>query len=77
MDSGVLPAHARFYRRWSCWAAELALTADEPRIRQRCTHSAQMWALIAETIEAGDDEGLARLTRNLLYLAPVHMKAEA
>jgi hypothetical protein len=66
--AGTPPRGARFYRRWSSRAAEMALTASDPRMRTRCAHSATMWALIAHAIEAGDEDGFVQLTRNLACL---------
>ncbi|WP_157216971.1 hypothetical protein [Flavisphingomonas formosensis] len=77
MSSHLLQTQTRFYRRWSSLAAELALIEIEPRAKQRCAHSARMWALIAETVEAGDDTGFAKLTNNVICLAQEHMVADA
>ncbi len=65
-----LPRRARFYRHWSASAAEMALTADDRKLHGRCAHSANMWSMIADAIDAGDEVRFARLTRNLLYLSP-------
>ena len=64
------PRRARFYRHWSASAAEMALSAADHMLHGRCAHSANMWAKIADAIDAGDEAGFARLTRNLLYLSP-------
>jgi len=56
------------YRTWSSKAAELALAADHPGTKNRCTHSAGIWALIANAIESGQDRDVAHLTNNLLLL---------
>jgi hypothetical protein len=57
-----------FYRAWSSAAAEQALAADHPGARVRCAHSAGMWALIADAIEAGQKSEVDHLTSNLLLL---------
>ena len=57
-----------FYRTWSSEAAEQALVADHPRAKTRCTHSAGIWTLIADALEAGQGSEIAHLTSNLLLL---------
>lgn len=57
-----------FYRAWSSQAAEQALAADHPGAKTRCAHSAGVWALIANALEAGDDGDVEHLTHNLLLL---------
>ncbi len=64
------PCRSRFYRHWSASAARMALTAADRKLHGRCAHSANMWAMIADAIDAGDEARFARLTRNLLYLSP-------
>jgi len=59
---------SRFYRQWSSRAAEVALTSRDRRIQLRCAHSANIWALIADAIEGGDERGFRRLTQNLICL---------
>lgn len=59
---------AAFYRHWSSRAADLALSATQPNIRRRCAHSAGVWALIADAIDAGDHHGVALLTANVVYM---------
>lgn len=70
VNSGDLPNGAGFYRGWSSRAAEMALTTTEPQAQRRCSHSANMWTLIADAIEAEDKDGLAHLTANLVCFAP-------
>ncbi|WP_454886675.1 hypothetical protein [Sphingomonas oryzagri] len=41
--------------------------------KERCTHSASMWTLIADALEAGDDAEVASLTHNLVLLKPSYM----
>jgi len=59
----------RFYRHWSSQAAELALATSERHSRSRYAHCAGVWALIAETLEAGDEVRFSHLTRNIVCLA--------
>jgi hypothetical protein len=66
---------ARFYRRWSSRAAQVALTASDTKLRTRCAHSANMWARIADAIDAGDQDSLVQLTHNLAFIAPEPAKA--
>jgi hypothetical protein len=66
---------SRFYRRWSSRAAEVALTASDTKLQVRCAHSANMWAMIADAIEAGDQDSLVQLTHNLAFIAPEPAKA--
>lgn len=62
-----------FYREWSSRAARQALSAMQRQTKERCTHSAGMWSLIADTLEAGDDVGVASLTHNLVFLKPNYL----
>ena len=57
-----------FYRTWSSQAAEQALAADHPGAKMRCTHSAGIWTLIADALEAGQGSEVTYLTNNLLLL---------
>ena len=57
-----------FYRAWSSEAAEQALASDHPGARTRCAHSAGMWTLIADAMEAGQASKVEHLTNNLLLL---------
>jgi len=57
-----------FYRAWSSEAAEQALASDHPGARTRCAHSASMWTLIADAMEAGLAGEVKLLTNNLLLL---------
>lgn len=59
---------AGFYRHLSSCAADLALSETQIDIRRRCAHSAGVWALIADAIDAGDEAGVARLTANVAYM---------
>ncbi|WP_019832694.1 hypothetical protein [Sphingomonas sp. PR090111-T3T-6A] len=56
-----------FYRAWSSHAARQALSADQQQTKDRCAHSAGMWSLIADALEAGDDGRVAGLTHNLAF----------
>ncbi|MDH7638265.1 hypothetical protein [Sphingomonas oryzagri] len=62
-----------FYREWSSRAARQALSAMQRQTKERCTHSAGMWSLIADALEAGDDVGVASLTHNLIFLKPNYL----
>lgn len=65
------PLRARsidFYRTWSFQASEQALAADHPGAVTRCAHSAGVWSLIADAIEADDMGEVQRLTTNVLLL---------
>ena len=70
MLKGASPLELRvgLYRAWSSKAAEQALAADHPGAKNRCAHSAGIWALIANAIESGQDRDVAHLTNNLLLL---------
>jgi hypothetical protein len=57
-----------FYRAWSSEAAEQASIADHPGAITRCNHSAAIWTLIADSIEADKGTDVQRLTNNLLLL---------
>lgn len=59
-----------FYREWSSHAARQALSAVERKAQDRCAHSAGIWALIADALEAGDDRRVEALTHNLTFLRP-------
>jgi hypothetical protein len=64
------------FREWSSRAAREALEAGRSITQERCSHSATVWSLIADAIEAGDATEVAQLTRNLTlmptrYLVPV------
>jgi hypothetical protein len=56
-----------FYREWSSRAARQALAAVQPQTKERCSHSAGIWARIADALEAGDDPQVARMTRNITF----------
>jgi hypothetical protein len=62
-----------FYRDWSSRAAQQALSAMQRQTKERCTHSAGIWSLIADALEAGDDVGVASLTHNLVFLKPNYL----
>jgi|UPI000477E603 hypothetical protein len=62
-----------FYREWSSRAARQALSAMQQQTKERCTHSAGIWSLIADALEAGDDVGVAGLTHNLVFLTPNYL----
>jgi len=62
-----------FYRGWSSQAARQALSTVEPKAQDRCTHSAGIWALIADALEAGDDRRVEVLTHNLAFLRPNYL----
>ena len=70
---GNMPAS--FYRRWSAEAATIALTTSEPKMHDRCVHSANMWNLIADAIDDGDGDRLSSLTMNLTYFGDGRMFA--
>ncbi len=48
----------------------MALVSSDTKLHGRCAHSANMWAMIADAIDAGDEARFARLTSNLLYMSP-------
>jgi hypothetical protein len=65
-----------FFREWSSRAAREAVETGQSITRERCSHSATVWCLIADAIEAGNESEVALLMRNLTlmpvrYLAPV------
>lgn len=62
-----------FYREWSSRAARQALSAVQRQAKDRCAHSAGMWTLIADALEAGDDRRVEVLTRNLIFLRPNYL----
>lgn len=62
-----------FYREWSSRAATQALSAVERRAQDRCAHSAGIWTLIAEALEAGDERRVETLTHNLIFLRPNYL----
>ena len=51
-----------FYREWSSHAARQASLAIQRQTKERCTHSVEMWALIADALEASNDAEVASLT---------------
>ncbi len=57
-----------FYHKWSSQASEQALAADHPGATTRCAHSAGVWTLIADAIEADNLDEVQRLTKNLLLV---------
>lgn len=66
--TGDPPQFSQFYRGWSARAARLALATIEPQAKLHCARCAGMWALIADTIESGDEDCFSRLTNNLACL---------
>lgn len=62
-----------FYREWSSRAARQALSSLQKQTKERCTHSAGMWAMIADALEAGDHAEVASLTHNLVILTPNYL----
>lgn len=59
------------YRAWSVWASREALASAHERARKRCTHSAGVWSMVADALEAGDDPKVRRLTSNLTLLTRI------
>ena len=75
----MLSRHERvvLYRAWSVRASREASASAHEKARQRCTHSASVWSMVADALEAGDDQEVRRLTSNLTLLtqnswAPPH-----
>lgn len=60
---------AGFYREWSARAAREAIASRHDRTRERCAQSAATWSLVADAIEAGDDQKVRHLTHNLSFWA--------
>jgi len=59
------------YRAWSIWASREALASAHERARKRCTHSAHVWSMVADALEAGDDQKVLRLTSNLALMTRI------
>ena len=66
-----------FFRDWSSRAAREALGLVPSITKERCSHSATMWCLIADAMGAGDETKVEQLMRNLAlmptrFLVPAH-----
>jgi hypothetical protein len=61
-------ARSAFFREWSSRAAREALETAQSIARERCSHSATVWASIANAIEGGNETEAALLMRNLVLL---------
>jgi len=57
-----------FYRGWSSRAARESLSATQKQTKDRCAHSAGIWSLIADALEADDDQRVRMLTNNVTFL---------
>jgi hypothetical protein len=60
-----------FYREWSSRAARESLSATLKQTKDRCARSAGIWSLIADALEADDDQRVRALTRNVVFLNAV------